>query len=87
MSSREHWLPNVRSSVKPGDVITGCRDNYTRTYRLFVNKGWMDVQVGRAQAYQFDSCCDLSIEDLRALSAMLQKVIAEHQPWPERQDD
>lgn len=84
MSWREHW-PDVRSSVELGDVISGCRDNDSRTYRLFVNKGWRDVQIGGHTGHQMDSCecCDLSIEDLRELSAVLEKVIAKHQPWPE----
>ena len=80
MSWREHW-PKVKSSVTPGDVISGCRDNDTRTYRLFVNKGWRDVEGG----YQIKSCecCDLSIEDLRELRSTLEAIIAEHKPWPE----
>ena len=38
MSWREHWA-EVHSQVESGDAIGGCRDNDTRTYRLFVYKG------------------------------------------------
>jgi hypothetical protein len=81
MSWRQHWPQVVRSSVVPGYVISGCRDNDTRTYRLFLNKGWRDVSTG----HQIDSCmcCDLSIDDLRNLSSMLEAAIAAHEPWPE----
>lgn len=84
MSWREHW-PSIKSSVVPGDVISGCRDNDTLTYRLFINKGWRDVQVGTGNGYQIESCecCDLSFDDLRALAVVVQKAIAEHKPWPE----
>ena len=84
MSWREHWAP-VRSSVEPGDVISGCRDNETRTYRLFVNKGWRDVRIGAGDAHQIDTCecCDLSLDDLRALVSVLQKAVNEHEPWPD----
>jgi hypothetical protein len=84
MSWREHW-PEVRSSVNAGDVISGCRDNDTCTYRLFVNKGWRDVKIGMTRGHQIESCecCDLSIEDLRALVTVLEKAIAEHEPWPD----
>lgn len=88
MSWREHWQ-EVRSSVAPGDVISGCRDNDSRSYRLFANKGWRDVRIGSAIGHQFDSCecCDLSVEDLRALVAVLERAIAEHRPWPNLQSD
>jgi hypothetical protein len=91
MSWREHW-PDVKSSVEPGDAITGCRDNDTRTYRLFVMKGYREVVIdghGGRVGYQFDSCecCDLSLEDLRALSAVLERAIATHQPWLETDDE
>lgn len=66
MSWREHWSV-VRSSIDPGSVIRGCRDNDSRTYRLFINR----------------ECCDLSVDDLRALVTVLQKAITEHQPWLE----
>lgn len=68
-----------------GDVISGCRDNETGTYRLFVNKGWRDVRIGESIGHQCDSgeCCDLSIDDLRQLSDTLEAVIAAHEPWPE----
>lgn len=84
MSWREHW-DEVRSSVVAGDVISGCRDNDTHTYRLFCHKGWQDVQLaGRAMGHRSESCecCDLSLDDLKALVAVLNKAIAEHQPWP-----
>lgn len=82
MSWREHW-PAVKSSVEPGDVISGCRDNDTRTYRLFVNKGWRDVRVGNGIGHTLDDClcCDLSIEDVRALNAVLEQAIANYKPW------
>lgn len=72
-----------------GDVISGCRDNDTHTYRLFVNKGWRDVRGGGSTGHQSESCecCDLSIEDLRELSVKLEAVIAAHGPWPEDEDE
>lgn len=86
MSWREHW-ETVRSSIVAGDVISGCRDNDTRTYRLFCNKGWKDVQIpgSRGKAHQFESCecVDLSLDDMKALAAVINKAIAEHKPWPE----
>ena len=84
MSWREHWTP-IRSSVVEGDVISGCRDDESRTYRLFVNKGWRDVRIGSSSAHQIESCdcCDLSVEDLRRLSQMLTAVVAAHEPWPD----
>lgn len=84
MSSREHW-PTVKSSVVPGDVISGCRDNDTRTYRLFVNKGWQDVKIAGVEGHQIESCecCDLSLEDLQALAGVVEQAIAKHKPWPE----
>ncbi len=84
MSWREHWK-NVKSSVAHGDVISGCRDNDTGSYRLFVNKGWRELDRG----YIFDSsaCCDLSLEDLQALVAVLQGAIAKHKPWPDMSDE
>lgn len=98
MSWREHW-DVVRSSTNPGDVISGCRDNDTHTYRLFCNKGWQDVHltstgienvkledaVGRGIAHQLESCecVDLSLEDMQALVAVLNKAIAGHKPWPD----
>ncbi len=84
MSWREHW-DEVRSSVRPGDVISGCRDNDTRTYRLFCNKGWEDVQYnGRAMGHRMESCecVDLSLDDMKALVAVLNKAITNHEPWP-----
>ena len=83
MSWREHW-PVVRSSVEAGDAISGCRDNETRTYRLFVNKGWRDVRIGGSEAHQIDGCecCDLSVDDLKALVVVLQLAIDTHEPWP-----
>jgi hypothetical protein len=70
-----------------GDVISGCRDNETRTYRLFVNKGWRDVQSCGSMGHQIDACksCDLSIEDLRQLASTLAKAVAAHEPWPEEE--
>lgn len=84
MSWREHW-DEVRSSVVEGDVISGCRDNDTGTYRLFCNKGWKDVNLGHHFAHTFDSCecCDLSLDDLKRLVAVLNKAISEHEPWPD----
>jgi hypothetical protein len=84
MSYRIHW-PEVRSSVVAGDVISGCRDNETKTYRLFVNKGWRDVHHGSATGHQIDSCecCDLSVEDLRKLQSVVDRVLLEHEPWSE----
>lgn len=86
MSSREHW-PNVVSSVVDGDAITFCRDNDTKSYRLFVHKGFRYVDVGhhKGKAYQMESClcADLSVENLKALSETLQRVVEAHQPWPE----
>jgi hypothetical protein len=84
MSWRIHW-PLVRSSAVPGDVISGCRDNDTGTYRLFVHKGWEDLSLGHRS--ESCDCCDLSIEDLRKLSDVLYKVIAEHEPWPGPEED
>lgn len=85
MSWREHWEP-VRSSVEPGDVISGCRDNDTRTYRLFTNKGWLDVEtVG--YGITSSECCDLSVDDLKALVAVLQKAIDEHKPWTDLEEE
>src|ERR1700674_2027118 len=82
MSWREHF-PIIKSSIEDGDVISGCRDNDTRTYRLFVNKGWKEIQTGNGLAHQIRSCecCDLSFEDLQRLSDMLSSVIKEHEPW------
>lgn len=84
MSWREHW-PIVRSSIVPGDVISGCRDNDTRTYRLFVNKGWTDVQGGGHRLREC-LCCDMSIEDLRELAMVLEGAIAAHLPWPQEEE-
>ncbi len=88
MSWREHW-PDVKSSVVPGDVISGCRDNDSRTYRLFVKKGWRDVQVGSGTGHQIESCkcCDLSIEDLRKLAGVLNDAIASHEEWPDPNEE
>lgn len=85
MSWREHW-PNVKSSVVPGDVISGCRDNETCTYRLFVNKGWRYVGAGKGYQVESCECCDLSLDDLRALAVIVQKAIDEHKTWPEVAD-
>jgi hypothetical protein len=87
MSWREHWKP-IHSSVVRGDVISGCRDNDSHSYRLFVNKGWKDVRVGKAKGHQFESaeCCDLSLENLQELVGILQKAITEHKPWPKYED-
>ena len=84
MSWREHWEP-VKSAVVSGDVISGCRDNDTRTYRLFVNKGWVDVDIFHHPAHTIEDCecCDLSIDNLRALVAVLQKAVDEHTEWPD----
>ena len=84
MSWREHW-EQVYSSVELGDVISGCRDNDTKTYRLFCNKGWKNVKIGSGNGYQIESCecCDLSLDDLKSLVAVLNKAIAEHEPWPD----
>jgi hypothetical protein len=79
MSWRQHWK-HVKSSVVEGDVISGCRDNDTGTYRLFVNKEW--EESGNGHHSKSCECCDLSIEDLRELSAVIQKAISEHKPWP-----
>ncbi len=87
MSWREHW-PDVKSSVEEGDVISGCRDNDTRTYRLFCNKGWRDVLLMGHTAHQIDSCecCDLSIDDLKNLAKILNDAVAAHEPWPSPED-
>lgn len=72
-------------------TITGCRDNDTRTYRLFVHKGHRYVQVGLSGAHGSTSrsceCCDLSIEDLQKLVTMLKQAIAEHRPWIDYDND
>lgn len=79
LSWREHWS-GVKSSAVSGDVISGCRDNDTQTYRLFVTKGWRDGFPGHW--FESCACCDLSIEDLRELVKVLEKIVAEHRPWP-----
>ncbi len=78
MSFRQHWK-SVKSSAVEGDVISGCRDNDTRTYRLFVNKGWREATLG----HQVDRCmcCDLSFEDLQELAATLKQAIDAHTPF------
>ena len=85
MSWSEHWR-DVKSSVVSGDVISGCRDNDTRTYRLFVNKGWRDVGSGAGYTIDSCSCCDLSIEDIKSLADELKRVISAHEPWPEGEE-
>ncbi len=88
MSDRRHWKA-IKSSVVEGDAISGCRDNESRTYRLFVNKGVREVKVaGGHVGWHIDSCqcCDLSINDIRELNTELYRVIAEHEPWPEDEE-
>lgn len=87
MSFRESW-PRIASSVVDGDVITGCRDNDTRTYRLVVNKG-MDYGTGGGSSRESGACCDLSLEDVKRLHAVLGEAISAHRPWPppETEDD
>lgn len=79
MSDRRHW-PIVKSSVESGDALAGCRDNDTKTYRLFVHKGHKDSSSG---GFQIDDCmcADLSIEDLRNLALVINSAIAIHEPW------
>jgi hypothetical protein len=89
VSWREHW-PYVNSSVRPGDMVSGCRDNDTKTYRLFVNNGVKWINKGHlAGAFHLERSmsCDLSVDDVRELARVLQAAVDCHEPWPEHDDE
>jgi hypothetical protein len=85
MSDRKQY-PDVKSSVVKGDVISLFRDNDTRTYRLFVSKEWKEIPPNK---FSFDrcECCDLSLEDLRQLSARIDEIVLAHEEWRPLEDD
>lgn len=74
----------VESTVRTGEAVDLFRDYDTKTYRLFTYEGHRTVKVGGHTGHQFDTCsnCDFSIDDLKALAALIQRAIDTHEPWP-----